>query len=347
MTDVIPHTPDAPRTDEEASDRRAVLRRLALGGAGAAVGALAVGRAAEAGDSGGGSQAERAIELGETPTNTTESPTYVEYTGTDPLDTASLLSVGEDRPSDADGNEVFPAAVGGYGKGNVPSGVHGSTLNPAGFGVVAANLAPAPADNSTPANKALAVSSTGAHLLLLAGAQTGPAPGSHVAGELYVDQDGTLWFTVPAPTQADPDAVRFVKLAGTPTAGSLHFMPFPARVIDTREGSPPVKPAKGSTTTVDLTTLLDGSPSGFPQGAPGALLTVTVTNTEIRGFFRAFAKGEPFPAGTPFSSGNWVGDDLSVAASVATRVDPDGLIDVELGGFGRADIVVDVVGYYM
>ena len=63
---------------------------------------------------------------------------------------------------------------------------------------------------------------------------TGPTPGKHVAGEMYVDKDGTLWFTVPAPTTADPTAVRFVKLAGTPTSGSYHAID-PQRVYDSRQ----------------------------------------------------------------------------------------------------------------
>jgi hypothetical protein len=127
----------------------------------------------------------------------------------------------------------------------------------------------------------------------------------------------------------------------------LTLLTVPSRVADTRQSIPGPKLPKDGKIDVDLTKNIAGTASGVPAGASGALLTVTATNTTLRGFFRAFAKGEPIPANVPFSSGNWVGENLSVAASVTTRADVAGVITVEIGGFGTADIVVDVVGYYI
>ena len=103
------------------------------------------------------------------------------------------------RPFHAtDANNSFPAEVGGYGKDDVPNGLHGSTVNGAGYGVVAANLATAAgADGADEQGAGHRID--GAHVqFVLAGAQAGPAPGTHGAGELYVDSEGTLWYTVPA-----------------------------------------------------------------------------------------------------------------------------------------------------
>ncbi len=110
--------------------------------------------------------------------------------------------------------QVYPAAIGGYGDPTIPNGVHGSTAAAGGFGVVAANLAAAAAAATDPVPTAQAIAApNGTHMLLLAGSVAGPTPGKHVAGELYVDKDGTLWFTVP--DRNGSGVVRFVKLAGT------------------------------------------------------------------------------------------------------------------------------------
>lgn len=337
--------PDSPEGHGDDANRRDLLRKLALGGGAAAVGAMAFGRTASAGDQGGGATGGNAVELGLT--NTATDPTIIDLTpGTPPLEQGpSAFSAGGYVPA---ADAPFPAGVGGYGDPTVPNGVHGSTIDAAGFGVVAANLTPdAPADTEPPPVGLAVASVNGPQVkfVTLDGAVVGPTPGLHEPGELYVDADGTLWFTVPIP--ATEGGARFVKLAGTPTSGALHLLQIPVRVADTRESVPGPKPPSKGSIEVDLTTDITGEDSGFPAGATGALLTVTVTNTEIRGFFRAFAKGETIPEDVPFSSGNWVGDDTTVAASVTTRADSDGLIVVELGGFGTADVVVDVVGYYL
>lgn len=343
MTDLDHHLEtDAPPTRDP--NRRELLRKLTIGGGAAALGAVALSRTAEAGDQGGGAVGGNAVELGLT--NTATDPTIVDTTPAARLEQGpSAFSAGGYVPA---GDAPFPAGVGGYGDDTVPNGVHGSTTDGAGFGVVAANLsATAAAEDAAPPAGLAVASANGPQVkfVTLDGAVAGPTPGLHEPGELYVDADGTLWFTVPIP--GTEGGARFVKLAGTPTAGALHMLQLPVRVADTRDSVPaPTPPTQGSI-EVDLTVDVNGDDSGFPAGATGALLTIAVTNTVQRGFFRAFAKGETIPEDLPFASGNWVGDDLTVSASVTTRADADGVIVVELGGIGSADVVVDVVGYYL
>lgn len=131
-------------------------------------------------------------------------------------------------------------------------------------------------------------------------------------------------------------------------AGSLLLLDVPVRVADTRELVPSGTPPINGSIDVDLKLNVTGQPSGVPAETTAALLTVTVTNTRERGWFRAFARGQTIPTDVPFSSGNWVGENLSVATSVTTRVDDEVFITVEIGGgLGNCDIVADVIGYYV
>ncbi len=231
--------PETTDTDLAPNDRRAMLRKLAIGGAGAAAGVvlLSNGRVS-AGVEG---QAEDSLELGAAQTNTSVTPTTLVHdpAAARPAGPSSLSVAGAVPAADA----PFPGQVGGYGNADVANGLHGSTDQATGFGVVAANLAPAAATATDPVPTGLAVASLGGaqiRFVPLTGAVTGPTPGDHVAGELYADAVGTLWFTVPAPTTTDATAVRFVKLAGTPTAGAFHAID-PQRVYDSRQAAYTVK----------------------------------------------------------------------------------------------------------
>lgn len=340
------------------SDRRKLLRNIAIGSAGAAIGAAAISNSASAGDSGGAAVGGNALELGATNTNTSSTPTQLTFSGTDDLTDTSVLSVGTGAPSSTDGNNVLPGALGGYGKGTVANGVHGSTVSPAGYGVVAAHLAPvvgADADPKPAAPAGLAVASVGGpqvRFVQLPGAVAGPTTGLHSPGELYVDADGTLWFTVPVPPPAgSPDGTapgtRFVQLAAANTVGALHTLPFPSRIADTRLNSGP-KLVKSSTTPFDVTKLANSTdPSGVPSGAQAALMNVTATQTESRGYFSVSAKGVTIPSDAVFASGNWFDNDQNINANVTTAIDADAMIQVLLGPGGDTHLVIDVVGYYL
>jgi hypothetical protein len=334
--------PDTDTTDLSSTDRRALLRKIAIGGAGAAAGAvlLSNGKASAADTD--------PITIGEE--NVGESPTFLTYNdASSALTEFSLLSVGEDLPNDTDGNNVFPAAVGGYGKGDVPSGLHGSTINPAGFGVVAANLAPNPDGSTAATTKALAIASSGAHVLFLAGAKTGPANGTHVAGELYVDKDGTLWFTVPGATAG---TVRFVKLAGTPASGSFHAID-PQRAYDSRQAAYTVKgPLAPNTSRV--ISVADGHATDggavtatnvVPAGATAVQINVTAANMTAPNFLSVTAGDK---TSTNTSLLNWSPGDVQIANSITVPLDASRQIKVFCGNqTGSTDVIIDVFGYYL
>ncbi len=225
MTDLdeSTETNESPATHD--TDRRGMLRKLAIGGAGAAVAVTALGRTAEAAAEPG------ALELGSAATNTsTTATTLVNTPAAAVTEGPSALSVGGAVPA---ADKPYPANVGGYGNALVPHGLHGSTTAPAGFGVVAASLAPAAPAATDPVPAGLAVASLGGtqvRFVQLPGSVVGPTPGKHVAGELYADKSGTLWFTVPT---AVTDVVRFVQLAGTASSGAYHAV-LPQRAYDSR-----------------------------------------------------------------------------------------------------------------
>ena len=241
-------------------NRRTWLKTVALGAAGATAGALALSKNASAADG-------DPLELGDASvTNTSSTPTSLVYGGPEITEGPSVLSVG-DAVQDAEA--PFPANVGGYGNDLVANGVHGSTANPLGYGVVAANLAPDAATGTEPAPKGLAVASmhgSQIQFLALPGAVSGPTTGTHVPGELYADLDGTLWFAVPATPGST--GVRWVKLAGTSTAGAFHSIT-PSRAYDSRMTTYPVNgPLAPNTSRV--VSVADS------HTVPGALLTPNV-----------------------------------------------------------------------
>jgi hypothetical protein len=365
MTAQTTPTPTPEQTDldtpEVSNDggRRALLRKVAIGGAGAAAAALVFDRTALAGDQAGTQIDGNAVELGER--NTAVDPTILNVSPASPplAEGPSAFSVA--GPNVAPGipaaNAPFPAAVGGYGDDTILNGVHGSTTDRTGYGVVAANLAAAAADDTEAPPAALAVASAnGAHVkfVQLDGAVEGPTPGLHEPGELYVDAAGTLWFTVPVPpvAPATTPGVRFVKLAGADTAGSFHALPVAKRCYDSRLGTSPAKIAENGTVGIDLTKDTAGVASGFPAGARIALVNLTITQTEALGFVQLFATGTPL-AEVQTSNINWFQDETSIANSSGVPVSAAGSITARVGSsttdtaIARTHIVVDLIGYYM
>jgi hypothetical protein len=343
------------QTNEEAaaeheSDRRAMLRKLAIGGAGAAIGAVALSKTAEAGDQAGTQINGNAVELGEV--NTATSPTIIDVTPAAPLTAgASAFSAGGYVPT---GMSPFAAAVGGYGDATIPNGVHGSTTVGTGHGVVAASLAPASAPAAAAPNGALAVASAnGAQVvfLTLPGAVAGPTPGVHAAGELYKDLNGTLWFTIPAPTPTNANAVRFVELAGTTASGSFHAIT-PQRAYDSRiaaytpngllapNQSRVVSVANGHNAAGAVTLA-----NAVPAGATAVEINLTAADPTDRNFL-AVAPGDATATST--SLVNWNLGVTQIANSITVKLDAARQIKVFCGDqAGSTQFIVDVFGYYL
>ena len=349
MTESIT-TPETTETDLAPNDRRAMLRKLAIGGAGAAAGVVLLSNGkVSAGTEG---QATDSLELGEAQTNTSVTPTTLIH---DPAAArtqgASSLSV---SGAAIGGTSPFPGQVGGYGNAEVANGLHGSTTAAAGFGVVAANLAPAAASATDPVPTGLAVASLGGaqvRFVPLPGAVTGPTPGDHVAGELYADAAGTLWFTVPAPTTTDATAVRFVKLAGTPTAGSFHAID-PQRVYDSRQAAYTVKGVLAPNTNRVISVADGRSETGtvtlanaVPAGATAVQINLTAVNMTAPNFLQVTAGDKTTVTASLL---NWGPGDIQIANSITVPVDATRQIRVYCGNqTGSTDFVVDVFGYYV
>lgn len=350
------HSPEQLEPTETAENgRRALLRKVAIGGAGAAVAAMALDRPASAADG-------DPLDIGED--NDGTLPTTLVVTPAAEIGDAapSAFSVGA-ATADLDA-APFPAQIGGYGGDDYANGLHGSTGNGAGFGVVAASLAAAASDDTTAAPAGLAVASANGpqiKFVTLPDAVEGPTPGSHVPGELYVDAAGTLWFTVPVPTSAladpteatpAPAAVRFVKLAGASTAGAFHSLPVAKRIYDSRTGTAPAKIDEGQTVDIDLTTDFEGADSGFPAGSGTALVNLTITATEELGFVSLFATGTPLDQ-VQTSNINWSETGITIANSTSVAVNAAGSITTLVGSdttdarTARTHVVVDLVGYYL
>jgi hypothetical protein len=251
-------------------------------------------------------------------------------------------------------NSPFPAGVGGYGDDTIANGVHGSTTAAAGFGVVAANLAAAStATDPAPAGAIAVASANGAQVRFvpLPGAVSGPTPGVHAAGELYADADGTLWFTVPTATTG---VVRFVKLAGTPTAGSFHSIN-PQRVYDSRQtGYPAALRGVMAPNTNRVISVADGRSAdgttvtlanAVPAGATAVQINVTAANMTGPNFLSVTA-GDV--TSTTASLVNWGAGDIQIANSITVPVDAEREIRVYNGDqTGSADVIIDVYGYYL
>jgi hypothetical protein len=187
----------------------------------------------------------------------------------------------------------------------------------------------------------------------LDGAVSGPTPGDHVAGELYVDKDGTLWFTVPAPTTEDATAVRFVKLAGSPTSGSFHAIN-PQRVYDSRQpGYPAALQGVLAPNASRVISVADGRNAGggvslanaVPAGATAVQINLTADGTTGPNYL-AVTAGNVTTSET--SVLNWNGVGVQIANSITVPVDKDRQIRVYCGNQpGSTHVLVDVFGYYL
>lgn len=343
MSDTTPTTvaiePDTEPGTGSANDRRALLRKLAVGTAGAAAGVVLL-KQGEAGAAG-----VDPLEIAGT--NTSTAPTTLDVTpaGAPAATGPSAFSVGGYNPVSA----PFPAAVGGYGDDTIVNGVHGSTTAPGGYGAVAANLATAAPSATDPVPTAQAISSpNGTHVLFVAGSVVGPAAGRHVAGELYVDNAGTLWFTVPGAT---PGSVRFEKLAGTPTAGAYAAIT-PQRAYDSRQPNYPVRGRLAPNTSRVISIANGHSANGtvtvtnaIPAGATAAMINLTAADMTGPNFLSVTA-GDV--ASTETSLVNWGAGVTQIANSIVVPLSGNREIKVFCGNqTGGAEFIVDVFGYYL
>jgi len=306
------------------SSRRTMLRSVALGvaAAGAAT-VVANGSPAQAADG-------DALRLGGTTDHA--SPTFVDYTGATTAASFTVQAGDESKANETILNNSFSslgtALLGvANGNGNQGIGVIGWSKKPLGTGVVGFT-------GNAGAYGGEFFGGLAEVRLRPGGAPPISLTNAHATGELYEDQDGTLWICT---TAGSPGTWR--EIAGAQTAGSFHAIA-PRRVYDSRPGN---KLVPGEDRTISIANSTDGTIDVVPVRATAAALTVTVTETEGAGGFVAVR-----PAGTTYngtSSINWFGPNQTLANSVITGVDGDRQVTLR-GGSQFTEVVVDVTGFY-
>ncbi len=172
-----------------------------------------------------------------------------------------------------------------------------------------------------------------------AGAPYPSVAAPHEAGELYVDSEGSLFFSFGTP-------LAWRKVAGPRSSGAMHILATPLRIVDTRTALGATKPAVDNA-ILTITAGGVGGAAGVPAGATavfGALGIVSPTNV-----------------GTPYAT--VYSADLGTTPLTANLVYPGGIsvsttFAVNLGTGGNAnkfkiylrritDVTVDIQGYYL
>jgi len=139
-----------------------------------------------------------------------------------------------------------------------------------------------------------------------------------------------------APAAAAGGIAAIPLLASSPAAlaatGGTITLVSPFRLTDSRIN----EPGKYDSTA------RDGLADPALAGHQGAVLNVTVTETEGFGFFRI---GNAFVEPPPTSNINWSADGQTLANLALVELDALGGFVVQGGGNGRAHLIIDVIGF--
>src|SRR5882672_5556889 len=274
--------------------------------------------------------------------NQAANATEVEYTaGTTPG--AGLL--GQIGSVWAPSTSSYPSAVAGWSTAaHTPNGVYGWTDQATGRGVVGYGNAGVGVFGGTNTGYAgqfmLGGGSAKAHLLLTPGGTAGaPPPAGHVAGELFVDSAGVLYYF---------NAGAFRPIAGS-GGGITTMLSAPIRLLETRvayedpsagQTKPHRKLNNGETFDLPITGQVIGVIS-VPAGAKAVIGNVTVTGTTGSGYLTLF----PFGAAQPIVSSINYGAGATVANGVIVGLSAAGHIAIYC--YASSDVIFDAAGYVM
>lgn len=174
---------------------------------------------------------------------------------------------------------------------------------------------------------------------------SGPPVNQNSRGDLVRDSSGNLWFCV---TSGVPGVWR--KLAGPASAGQLHLLASPVRVIDTRAGTQPTNlnlpkgqlaPATDRTVSLVNGTVNGSATAAVPTGAAGALVNVVVANTVGKGYLAIWSNSIAYPG---HSNLNAFGPSQNLAATTVTAIDATANCKIRVSM--ACDVIIDVIGYY-
>ncbi len=272
--------------------RRALMIGVAAAGAGAAVSVVAGAKPAAAdgtavilGQSNGGTNV--------TEVSATTGNGFGGYTSNDGSSGVAGYS------------SAASGGIGAYGQSLNGTGVSGLAKGTTGYGVEASG-----------GQAQLRLVPTSA-----AGAPTG---GTHLLGELYVDDGGNLYLY-----RMIGSAASWVKMSSP-----LVLLSAPHRVYDSRSTGGAI--AGGATREVSMVT------GGFvPTGASAVLMNLAVTDTSGAGFLAVYAAGATWGGTANINYGRA----STIANSVTSSVNTAGMLTVQCGT-ASTQFIIDVVGYY-
>jgi hypothetical protein len=153
--------------------------------------------------------------------------------------------------------------------------------------------------------------------------------------DITIAADSTYSLRMPVEAGESIFGVTIGYEAPSPATGALGIVPIdpPTRPLDTRQPGPQQgKLAAGEERVVQL---------GLPDGAAGAIINLTITQTETTfGYVSVYRAGIAWPGN---SSINWSSPELTAANGVITAVDDQGRITIR-GGEAATHVVIDLVG---
>jgi len=157
------------------------------------------------------------------------------------------------------------------------------------------------------------------------------------AGTLWVDGNGSWW----ASTKSDINDGQWRKLAGQATAGSLHLLPAPKRVYDSRPGEPPtVDPKTPLTPNIARTIDPTANASGVPPVARAVLITLTIPALAAGGFATVWPSG-PWPGTSNIN----FGPNQNIASTTVVGLSSDAKLLVQSNV--ATNVIIDIAGYYL
>jgi hypothetical protein len=174
-----------------------------------------------------------------------------------------------------------------------------------------------------------------------------PASNAGGVGQFKID-NGDLWFCVDQKPVGMNQVYTWRMITGLGVAGGYHAVT-PRRVYDSRKGLGPI--SAGQWRDVSIKDAIDSATGEvslgdfIPPGATAIMANVTVTNTVAKGYLSC-NPGLNHTITT--STLNWTGPNQTVANGIALTLNDNRQLALFVNGGGaKAQVIIDVMGYYL